>query len=626
MLLLCALVVGSGSAWAEDVTTTCTFSSKAWAADNGNWTSGKDGNQFTDGRGIQVTTGSTGANATSGTSFENVSKVVVTYSTNASAGAGSIAIKVGSGTAKSQIVTKTGGTTDRTLEYNFSPVESGKVKITVNCTTNSIYVKSVAITCSTGIEDNRTATSVSIDDSGVNSNIFNGTDGGSLSATVSAGGSDIAGASVSWSSSDENVATINETTGAITLVATGTAIITASYAGDDTYKPSSAAYELTVIYNNPDAIPLWSEDFSSYSANDVPSGGDTYNYSCVNGKSETKIYNEHTAGGTAPELLVGNSGGSFSATIPLNNIEGNLRLTYRTNAKRITVSNDLEGGSASSETSGEHTVTISGVTHNMTDITITFAAGSDNVRLDDIHLEGSEYKPAVVAPTFSVPGGAYYTAQSVELSCDTEGATIYYTTDGSDPTSESTVYSGPISVSSTTRISAIAIKGSDVSEIAVATYTITQKDDVIFDIDDQELAFGSTFTLEADDDYLTDGEVTLTSDNADVVTINGLTITAAAVGTATITVNAEEGETYNAGSTTFTVTVTAPVGLEEALSGEVTTTFKNKYLEYDCDGINWTGSQNANSFESSNDARGVQFGAAIGEFTLTAENSDVISK
>lgn len=151
MLLLCALVVGSGTMWGQTTTTTCTFSSKAWAANNGGtWTSGKDGNQLSSGRGIQVTTGSSGANGTSGDSFENVSQIVVTYSTNASTGAGSIAVKVGSGTAKAQNVTTTGGTTDRTLTYTFSPFETGKVNIAVTCTTNSIYVKSVAITCTAG--------------------------------------------------------------------------------------------------------------------------------------------------------------------------------------------------------------------------------------------------------------------------------------------------------------------------------------------------------------------------------------------------------------------------------------------------------------------------------------------
>lgn len=145
MVLTMLLVVGVGSVYGQ-TTTTYTFSSKSWAASPANWTSGKDGNQMQSGRGIQVTTGASGANATSPISFTNVSKIVVTYSTNASAGAGSIKIKIGSNTEVSQNVTKTGGTTDRTLTYNFSPNQTGSVKVTVTCSTNSIYIKSIAIT------------------------------------------------------------------------------------------------------------------------------------------------------------------------------------------------------------------------------------------------------------------------------------------------------------------------------------------------------------------------------------------------------------------------------------------------------------------------------------------------
>lgn len=128
-----------------DESYTYTFTSNSWAATPTNWTSGKAGNQLTSGRGVQVTTNTTGANATSPVSFTNVSSIEITYSTNASNGAGSIAVQVGSGTAKSQNVTNTGGTTDRTLTYTFNPNESGKVKFTVNCTTNSIYIKSITI-------------------------------------------------------------------------------------------------------------------------------------------------------------------------------------------------------------------------------------------------------------------------------------------------------------------------------------------------------------------------------------------------------------------------------------------------------------------------------------------------
>jgi len=84
---------------------------------------------------------------------------------------------------------------------------------------------------------------------------------------------------------------------------------------------------------------------------------------------------------------------------------------------------------------------------------------------------------AVATPTFSPVAGTYISAQNVTLSCTTTDATIRYTTDGTDPTSTSTIFSTenpvtPISVTSTTTIKAKAFKGSDVSYLASATYTI----------------------------------------------------------------------------------------------------------------------------------------------------------
>lgn len=130
----------------EPQTYTYTFTSKEWADATNSWTSGKDGNQMQSGRGIQVTTGASGANATCITSMNNVSKAVVVYSTNTSKGAGNIKLSIG-GTEIEQSVTTTGGTDDRNLEFDFSSTSpSGTPKITVTCTTNSIYIKSITFT------------------------------------------------------------------------------------------------------------------------------------------------------------------------------------------------------------------------------------------------------------------------------------------------------------------------------------------------------------------------------------------------------------------------------------------------------------------------------------------------
>jgi len=78
----------------------------------------------------------------------------------------------------------------------------------------------------------------------------------------------------------------------------------------------------------------------------------------------------------------------------------------------------------------------------------------------------------VATPTFSPAAGVYPETQIVTISCETEGATIYYTLDGTEPTSESDEFDQDLSINSTTTIKAIAIKGSDASTVATATYHI----------------------------------------------------------------------------------------------------------------------------------------------------------
>ena len=79
----------------------------------------------------------------------------------------------------------------------------------------------------------------------------------------------------------------------------------------------------------------------------------------------------------------------------------------------------------------------------------------------------------LTAPTFSPAAGNYTEAQNVVITSQ-EGATIYYTTDGTDPTTESAIYTEPITVGEgTTTIKAVAVKaGWYNSEVATAVYVI----------------------------------------------------------------------------------------------------------------------------------------------------------
>jgi N-acetylneuraminic acid mutarotase len=88
-----------------------------------------------------------------------------------------------------------------------------------------------------------------------------------------------------------------------------------------------------------------------------------------------------------------------------------------------------------------------------------------------------EFQPAALTatPSFSVAAGSYSTAQTVSISDATPGAIIYYTLDGSTPTTSSTAYSGAITVSSSETLEAIAVaSGYRSSAVASAAYTIVQ--------------------------------------------------------------------------------------------------------------------------------------------------------
>ena len=80
---------------------------------------------------------------------------------------------------------------------------------------------------------------------------------------------------------------------------------------------------------------------------------------------------------------------------------------------------------------------------------------------------------AAAPPTFSPPAGTYAGSVSVMLSDTTSGASFFYTTDGSSPSTSSTPYAGSISITSTEKLKAIAVApGHTQSTATVGAYTI----------------------------------------------------------------------------------------------------------------------------------------------------------
>ncbi len=121
---------------------------------------------------------------------------------------------------------------------------------------------------------------------------------------------------------------------------------------------------------------------------------------------------------------------------------------------------------------------------------------------------------AVDAPTFSPAAGTYNSDQNVTLSCATSGATIYYTTDGSTPTTSSTVYNGAIALNGegTTTIKAFAVKDGNNSAVAEATYTIAY---------DHYYVRGNNTDFFGNDSWNTNANVMTTTDDTNYTWTSG---------------------------------------------------------------------------------------------------------
>lgn len=477
--------------WADEVT--YEFTSNSWGAKIGsttaNWTSGKDGNQLNATQGVQVTSKKTGANATSPISFSNISKIVVVYSTNASSGAGTINIKVGSNTEKSFTVSTTGGTTGRDAEFNFSPNETGSVKLTVNCTTNSIYIKSVTITYNptipiTSISGMASSTSIEV--------------GGTTTLTPTILPANTT-ETVVWESSDEDVATVSA--GVVTGVAPGSATITAKSPSDATIKA-----ECTVNVNAASTV-------------------------------------------ATP---------SFSVAAGTYNVTQSVTLSCATDDATIYYTTD---GTTPSSSSAEYTSAIA-VNQSMT---IKAMAVKDG--LTDSEVASATYTLKCVAPMFDPAAGNVGYGTEVTLTTTTGGATIYYTSNDDTPTSDSDEYDpdNKPTVSGNQTFKAIATKsGWSDSDVSSAAYTYYYVITAVSNNDSYGTVSGTTtITATPEDGYRVmagDDGYTVTAGTATVVNNGDNTFTVTPTSNCTVQINFEEIPSHTVtfsvnGNTTRTATV-----------------------------------------------------------------------
>ena len=227
---------------------------------------------------------------------------------------------------------------------------------------------------------------------------------------------------------------------------------------------------------------LWYETWTGGAANTTPSaydfsgttvyGGATLTY--AQSSDATKLYDAVLAEGTTPELLLSKSNQTWTiSNLPTGGVY-EMSLTFLANKTTFSVTSSTDGiaieGSAKA-----WTITAESTVENF-EIVIK-NTGSANARMDNILLTVTALEEPLTpaaTPAFSPVAGTYTNSVEVSISCETEGASIYYTLNGDDPTAESTLYSAAFTLTETTTVKAIAVKeGMANSEVATAIYTIS---------------------------------------------------------------------------------------------------------------------------------------------------------
>lgn len=132
--------------------------------------------------------------------------------------------------------------TTNNAAYTFEGKSSGEIVVSVSkkITKKALYIKSIEITYSTANLETTTLTLTAPGSPISIGNTFTST------PTLKAGEQTLSDKTITWSSDNDKVATVDAATGIVTGVAAGKANITAKFAGDDTYKTSTASYEIIV--------------------------------------------------------------------------------------------------------------------------------------------------------------------------------------------------------------------------------------------------------------------------------------------------------------------------------------------------------------------------------------------
>ena len=452
-LFLFALIASIGNLYAAEKTVTYTFTSKTWAAAEGNWNSLKGGDSK-ETRGVAVTKAVSGASAESPSGFSKITSVNMVWSTLGK-GAGTINMYISDNKVGSKTVGKSMSNQKFSVVTDPSNT-SGVVKFDVTCTAGTIYIKSISITYEEGAET-KCATPTFTPAAGYlklgNAITF-------TSATVDA--------EVYYQYSyngGEYTSFVKGTSFTPDKEGTYKIIAKATKTGLEDGVSEEQIYEVgnLVFYESFDKNDgtggndgKWS---GSIASNDIQY--DVTGWTCEYEKGANKC------------AKFGTSSKKGTATTPaLTDLEGDAILTFKAapwNTEGGKMSVTISDGTIETSefelinnTFTEYSVKISGGATSK----ITFTSSEDRFFLDEVKVK----QVAVATPTITPNGGDVKVGDKITFATKTDGATLSYSTDEGKTWTPGSEYAA--ATVGALNLWVKATKGSDESAVAKATFNV----------------------------------------------------------------------------------------------------------------------------------------------------------
>jgi hypothetical protein len=519
LLPLLSLVAASAlyTASADTYTYSWTASKKVFDTANStttlegiSWTNNIACKDYDSTRGVKFGTNSVAPGTltltTSDLKDKTVTQVDLTY---AGTGVNKVAVAVG-GTDFTTTTTSLTTSGTATADITFTGSASGDVVITLACTSKKpMFLKAIKIAYAdketdpstpTDPETPSTPVDLSADQLGWSAESANAILGVTPDLPTLTNTKNL---DVTYSSSNEDVATI-ATDGAVTILAEGSTTISAAFAGNDSYNAKTVSYTLNVTQPAaPGEGSLWTKVTSV----DQLADGDIITFAA---DTYTGTYSK-TSVTIAPAVMSAKGTGLISCQKFADTLDDTVTTTDAPYELTLEVTDDgwylkSTEGYLSGETAKKVTWSETGVVNTIsidnkaaatvkstntlkynpnlqsTDASVAFnsnrfayyASGQQDIYIYKKYVVKED---VVAAPTFSVASdinnanpNEFEDIILVDINAE-DGATVYYTTDGSTPTTESAKFSETIELSETTTINAIAVNGEKSSDVATLTVT-----------------------------------------------------------------------------------------------------------------------------------------------------------